>query len=112
MPRTRPETVNSRTTKVEVACGNLRVTVGHDEHNHPIELIVTGSKEGTCKAQLEAISRLSSLAFRYEVPVAEVIDQLLKIRCHSCMVRNAKNKEGGSWSCPDAIAKVLQNIKS
>jgi ribonucleoside-diphosphate reductase alpha chain len=62
-------------------------------------------KAGGCAAsQLEAIGRLTSLAFRSGIDVKSIIEQLRSIRCPS-----PSWEEGVRiFSCADAIARVIE----
>jgi len=104
-PRPRPEVVNGTTTKVATGCGNLYVTINTDENSTPFEVFTQMGKAGGCAlAQLEAIGRLVSLAFRSGVDAKVIIEQLRSIRCPS------PSWERGSriFSCADAIARVVE----
>jgi len=65
-----------------------------------------GRKAGCCAySQIEATSRLISLALRSGVKVESVIRQLVGIRCPSPTWRNGERVV----SCSDGIAKVLNH---
>ncbi len=102
-PRRRPSKVQGITEKVHTGHGNMYVTVNFDEEKTPFEVFSNLGKAGGCdSAQLEAISRLSSLALRSGIEPQDVIDQLRGITC--CPAWN-----GGELvkSGPDAVALVL-----
>jgi len=62
-------------------------------------------KAGGCAAsQLEAIGRLVSLAFRSDIEVKSIIEQLRNIRCPS----PSWEKGQRIFSCADAIARVIE----
>ncbi|MCM8770533.1 MAG: vitamin B12-dependent ribonucleotide reductase [Candidatus Omnitrophica bacterium] len=104
-PRPRPEVISGTTTKVTTGCGNLYVTINVDEHGKPFELFTQMGKAGGCAAsQLEAIGRLVSLAFRSDIEVKSIIEQLRNIRCPS----PSWEKGGRIFSCADAIARVIE----
>jgi ribonucleoside-diphosphate reductase alpha chain len=93
------------TTKVSTGCGNLYVTINVDEEGNPFELFTQMGKAGGCAAsQLEAIGRLVSLAFRSEIEVKSIIEQLRNIRCPS----PSWEKGQRIFSCADAIARVVE----
>jgi ribonucleoside-diphosphate reductase alpha chain len=103
-PRKRPAETKGTITKVNTGCGTLYITVAYDDKGI-FEVFSTLGKSGACAiAQLEAISRLISLALRSGVDVAQVVKQLRGIRCPSI------SWEGGKsiLSCADAIASVLE----
>ncbi|MEE9199421.1 MAG: TSCPD domain-containing protein, partial [Dehalococcoidia bacterium] len=103
-PRKRPSTVRGVTEKVHTGHGNMYVTINFDGEGRPFELFSNLGKAGGCdSAQLEAISRLISLALRSGIEPEEVIDQLKGITC--CPSWNG----GGEMvrSGPDAVALAL-----
>jgi len=104
-PRPRPEVISGTTTKVATGCGNLYVTINTDEEGRPFELFTQMGKAGGCAAsQLEAIGRLVSLAFRSDIEVKSIIEQLRNIRCPS----PSWEKGQRIFSCADAIARVIE----
>ena len=106
IPRDRPEEVYGITRKIPIGCGNLYVTVNHDE-NGICEVFTNTGKAGGCPSQSEATARLVSIALRAGVDIDEIIHQLRGIRCPSCQ-RNGKVKV---LSCPDAIGRMLEEAK-
>ena len=103
-PRVRPQEMTGVTERIRTGHGNLYVTINFDEHGKPFEVFTTLGKAGGCdSAQLEAISRLSSLALRSGVDIQKVIEQLRGITCcpawdNGTLVRSA----------PDAVALALE----
>ena len=104
-PRGRPEVTMGTTTKVSTGCGNLYITINSDEQDRPFEVFTQMGKAGGCAAsQLEAIGRLVSLAFRSNMDVKAIIEQLRNIRCPS----PSWEKGVRIFSCADALARVIE----
>ena len=103
-PRDRPRTTHGITERVRTGHGNMYVTINFDEDNKPFELFGTLGKSGGCdSAQLEAISRLVSLALRSGVEPRHIIEQLRGITC--CPAWDSGTLVRSS---PDAVALALE----
>ena len=103
-PRERPRTIEGRTERVRTGHGNLYVTINYDETGDPFELFTTLGKSGGCDAaNLEAISRLISLALRSGIEPVQISDQLKNITCHPAWDQGVL-----VHSAPDAVSKILE----
>jgi ribonucleoside-diphosphate reductase alpha chain len=103
-PSPRPKTTRGFTTEFAVACGTLYVTLNIDDQGRPLETFLNTGKGGVCRANIEAVSRLTSILLRSGVNLQQIVHQLKGIRCPVCM---AQGKE--VFSCADALARVLSN---
>ena len=105
-PRDRPVEITGVTRRVRTGHGNMYVTVNADGGGRPFELFALLGKAGGCDAaQIEAITRLVSLALRSGIDPEEIVRQLKGITCcpawdNGDLVR----------SCPDAIALTLDRL--
>lgn len=104
-PRIR--TTTGSTTKFRMGCGTLFVTVNKDDDGL-CEVFANLGKAGGCPAQSEATCRAVSAALRCGVKPAVLIEQLRNIRCLSTIARRKDNKDIDVLSCPDAIAKAIE----
>ena len=92
----------------ETGCTELNITINKGEENKIIETFIRPAKEGGCRASLEAVGRLISLALRYGIPLQEVIKQLRGIRCKACTAKSFDNELPDlHYSCPDSISRAL-----
>ncbi|SKA96224.1 ribonucleoside-diphosphate reductase class II [Caloramator quimbayensis] len=108
-PRQRPKITRGITEKVRVGCGNLYITVNYDD-NGICEVFTNVGKAGGCPSQSEATARLISIALRSGMSPSEIIEQLKGIRCHSTLRQRANNSDIKVLSCPDAIARAIENL--
>jgi ribonucleoside-diphosphate reductase alpha chain len=103
-PRKRPQSIRGVTERVRTGHGNMYVTINFDEADTPFELFGNLGKAGGCdSAQLEAISRLVSLALRSGIEPATVIEQLRGITCCPAWDEGTLVRSG-----PDAVALALE----
>jgi len=103
-PRKRTKVTRGATERVSTGCGYIYVTVNFD-HRGISEVFSTLGKAGGCAAaQLEAISRLTSLALRSEIDIDSIVKHLRGIRCQSIAWEDGH----AVLSCADAIASVLE----
>ena len=105
-PRSRPQSVRGVTDRVRTGHGNMYVTVNFDEEGKPFEVFANQGKAGGCdSAQIEAVSRLISLALRSGIPAEPIIEQMQGITCCTAWDEGVQVKSG-----PDAIAVTLRRI--
>ena len=103
-PRERPRQIQGITERVHTGHGNMYVTINFQEEGKPFEVFSTLGKAGGCdSAQLEAISRLASLALRSGVAAEDVVEQLKGITCCPFWDEGTLVRSG-----PDAVALALQ----
>jgi len=107
--RKRPKVLESVTERVKTGCGHLYVTVGYDVDGNPLEIFAALGKAGGCSnCQNEALTRVVSLGLKYGIPVDEYVREL---RGHQCPNTNMFPENERVLSCPDGIARVLENYK-
>jgi ribonucleoside-diphosphate reductase alpha chain len=104
VPRKRPKVTKGITERVSTGCGYIYVTVNFDEQGIAEVFSTLGKAGGCAAAQLEAISRLTSLALRSGVGLDSIVRHLRGIRCPSIAWEQGR----AVISCADAIATVLQ----
>ena len=104
-PRRRPEETRGYTRRVSTGCGHIYVTVNADEQGICEVFSTLGMSGGCASAQLQAISRLTSLALRSGVNISSIVKNLRGIRCPSLAWENGH----AVLSCPDALGLVLAN---
>ena len=103
-PRSRPQSIHGVTERVRTGHGTMYVTINFDENHRPFEVFGNLGKAGGCdSAQLEAISRLVSLALRSGIDSAAVLEQLRGITCCPAWDEGTLVRSG-----PDAVALALE----
>lgn len=103
-PRKRPKVTRGVTERVNTGCGYIYVTVNFDSEGISEVFSTLGKAGGCAAAQLEAISRLTSLALRSGIDIDSIVKHLRGIRCPSI----AWEQGHAVLSCADAIASVLE----
>ena len=106
-PRPRSRKTQGETIKYTMGCGKLYVSVNKDEHGLA-EVFANLGKAGGCPAQSEATCRIVSAAIRSGVDPRILIEQLKGIRCLSTISSRKTNKYIDVLSCPDAIARAIE----
>ena len=103
--KSRSDVLNSKTHKVPTGHGNLYVIVSEDEEGQPFEVFATIGKCGaSIMAKAEVTGRMTSLALRYEIPLKDIVNQLIDIG----------GSEPRAWkktvikSIPDAVGRILK----
>jgi ribonucleoside-diphosphate reductase alpha chain len=103
-PRRRPQSIHGVTERVRTGHGNMYVTINFDEEGTPFEVFGNLGKSGGCdSAQLEAISRLVSLALRSGLDPKIVVEQLRGITCCPAWDEGTLVRSG-----PDAVALAME----
>jgi ribonucleoside-diphosphate reductase alpha chain len=103
-PRKRPKVTRGVTERVNTGCGHIYVTVNFDQQGISEVFSTLGKAGGCAAAQLEAISRLTSVALRSGIDIDSIVKHLRGIRCPSI----AWEQGHATLSCADAIASVLE----
>jgi len=108
-PRSRPDKTEGSTIKKRTGCGSLYVTINRDKDGL-FEVFTNLGKAGGCPSQSEATARIVSVALRSGVAPEILIEQLKGIRCLSTVARKKQNKDIDVLSCPDAIARAIEEV--
>lgn len=94
------------------ACGTLYITCNRDEQGNLVEVFTHTSKGGICQANLNAETRMISLALRSGVKVDEIVDQLRGITCPACTIAKAKKNDIDGISCADIISRTITEFQN
>jgi ribonucleoside-diphosphate reductase alpha chain len=109
VPRPRSRETVGKTVKFRMGCGTLFVTVNQDSDGL-CEVFANLGKAGGCPSQSEATCRAVSAALRSGVDPKVLVEQLRGIRCLSTAMARKKNGEIDVLSCPDAIARAIEEV--
>lgn len=95
----RPHAVAGQTVQTTTGCGNMYITVNHDDGGKITEVFIHLGKAGGCAAaQTQAIGRLACLTLSLGGTLELVTQQLAGIQCPR------------PRSCADAVAEVLAMV--
>jgi len=98
------------TVRMLTGCGHLYVTVNVDDSGRPIEVFAYLGKAGSCmRCMLEGLTRVVTLSLKHGVPVGEVVNQLVELRCPRPL---NFPRELRATSCVDAVARALRGGES
>ena len=101
----RPKLLGGITVKVKTGCGNLYLQMNWF-NGRLFEVFATLGHGGGCaNSEMEALTRSITLGLKCGVPLDEYVHQFRGIRCPNPV---PFPKEDAVWSCPDAIAKTLE----
>ncbi len=106
VPRDRPVEMRGVTERIRTGHGNMFVTINFDAEEKPFEVFTTLGKAGGCdSANLEAVSRLISIALRSGIRPDQIVEQLQGITCHPVWDQGVQVR-----SAPDAVALALKRM--
>ena len=104
VPRERPAMISGVTERLRTGHGNIYITINQDEEGRPFEVFGNLGKAGGCDAaQMEAVSRMVSLALRARIDPEAIIEQLQGITCCPAWYGGVNIR-----SSPDAVALALR----
>jgi hypothetical protein len=103
------------TYHIPSGCGTCHITVNFQD-NKPVEIYAKSSAKGGCKANMEAIGRIMSIALQDGVSIDRLLEQCDTIRCPTAMAAKDKtvfNVLGDSkkyfvLSCPHAVGMAIK----
>jgi len=102
LPKT-PREVPSITYKRNTGCGKMMISIG-EVNGRPHTIII--KNKGGCDAMTQALSELTSLNERYEVPQWNINKVLMGIRCSAAM----KNPNSDGKSCAEILGRILNDF--
>jgi len=100
----RPALLAGRTVRVHTGCGYMYVIL----NGTPVfEVFAALGKSGSCaRTQLEALTRMVTLALKYGVPADEIVSELENLKCPNPVWENGAQVT----SCADGIAKTVKEV--
>lgn len=102
----RPRVLGGITVQANTGCGHMYVQLNW-RGDRLFEMFATLGKSGLCSMCFsESLTRSITSGLRYGVPITEYIEQLQGMRCPN---PSPFPKEHASFSCPDALARILKN---
>lgn len=97
----RPEALSGKTIAMDTMCGQIYITINHDETGRIVEVFGELGKSGTCaSANSQALGRLVSIGLQDGTELAKLVKTLKGIKCG--------NNGSGPISCPTAIALAME----
>lgn len=101
------EVLDGRTYYMKVACGHIYITVNY-YNGKPVEVFMRSSKSGGCAANTNALGRMASTMLRSNIPVEDIVDSVIGIKCDACVKLKGKGEDISGLSCSDVMARVLE----
>ena len=100
----RPDALASRTYQLPLH-GEVFIVLGKRKRDkQAFEVFCYGTAlDSHLRATLEGLTRMVSLALRYNIPQREIVEQLSGIQCCTAFIGNGQK----ILSIPDAIGQVL-----
>lgn len=96
--------------KIKGGCGNLHIQAYFDcETGNMTEVFINKGSAGGCNSNLNALSRMISIALRGGIDIKDIVDQLNStITCPSFASAKAKKIDlSPGSSCPNAVGRAL-----
>lgn len=107
-----PKKAQGITEQFVSGCGNVYLTITHDDHGNINQTFTNKGSSGTCRSNQEAVSRLISLSLRGGISIEDIVDQLRSVDICSAYVsaRKGGKKCSKGSSCPNAMAYLLEQV--
>lgn len=101
LPKT-PRSMPGCFEKRQSGCGKLYVAIGESD-GRPHSIIIENSDSGGCTSSQKAIARLVALAFRWKIPLFDVVNAL-NVKCDVAL----KNKKADGKSCAAIVGNIIK----